>query len=210
MMNLRVRAAALLCAASLLLLLLWRNEQASAVENTFFYADDDNGDSDLLATEAGDAFSEVSQQKQEQPAPVVQSVCALAEFDPRARRLNMTIFVFAWRRLASVQRLLDSLQAAEYCGHQIPLTIFVDGGASEAVVSAARAAAWTHGKKALVLYDELGLTQGIRGMWINASGLDAPDHTHVLPLEERPYPRRPEDVRTGRSSHGRVTLLKKP
>ena len=129
-MSLRVRAALLLCAASLLLLLLWRNEQASAVENTFFYADD-NGDSDLLATEAGDAFSEVSQQKQEQPAPVVQSVCALAEFDPRARRLNMTIFVFAWRRLASVQRLLDSLQAAEYCGHQIPLTIFVDGGASE-------------------------------------------------------------------------------
>ena len=109
-MNLRVRAALLLCAASLLLLLLWRNEQASAVENTFFYADD-NGDSDLLATEAGDAFSEVSQQKQEQPAPVVQSVCALAEFDPRARRLNMTIFVFAWRRLASVQRLLDSVAA---------------------------------------------------------------------------------------------------
>jgi hypothetical protein len=183
MMNLRVRAALLLCAACLLLLLLWRNEQASAVENTFFYADD-NGDSDLLATEAGDAFSEVSQQKQEQPAPVVQSVCTLAEFAPRARRLNMTIFFFAWRRLASVQRLLDSLQAAEYCGHQIPLTIFVDGGASEAVVSAARAAAWTHGKKALVLYDELGLTQGIRGMWINASGLDAPDHTHVLPLED--------------------------
>ena len=182
MLNIRVRAALLLCAASLLLLLLWRNEQASAVENTFFYAED--GNNDLLATETGDAFSEVSQQKQEQPTPAVESVCALDEFAPRARRLNMTIFVFAWRRLASLQRLLDSLQAAEYCGHQIPLTIFVDGGASEAVVSAARAAAWTHGKKALVLYGELGLTQGIRGMWINASSLDAPDHTHVLPLED--------------------------
>jgi hypothetical protein len=182
MLNIRVRAALLLCAASLLLLLLWRNEQASAVENTFFYADD--GDNDLLATETGDAFSEVSQQKQEQPVPVVESVCALAEFAPRARRLNMTIFVFAWRRLASLQRLLDSLQAAEYCGHQIPLTIFVDGGASEAVVSAAKAAAWTHGKKALVLYDDVGLTLGGRGMWINASRLDAPDHTHVLPLED--------------------------
>ena len=88
MLNIRVRAALLLCAASLLLLLLWRNEQASAVENTFFYADD--GDNDLLATETGDAFSEVSQQKQEQPVPVVESVCALAEFAPRARRLNMT------------------------------------------------------------------------------------------------------------------------
>ena len=183
MLNIRVRAALLLCAASLLLLLLWRNEQASAVEQTFFYADD--GDNDLMATEAADAaFSEGNQQKQEQPTPVIESVCALAEFAPSARRLNMTIFVFAWRRLASLQRLLDSLQAAEYCGHQIPLTIFVDGGASEAVVSAARAAAWTHGKKALVLYDELGLTLGIRGMWINASSLDAPDHTHVLPLED--------------------------
>ena len=184
MSTLNFRAALLLCASSLLLLLLWRNEQAVTVDNdTFFFADVDG---DSVATEPRDTFSDVDQQKQETPVePVpVNSVCALAEFAPSARRLNMTIFVFAWRRLASLQRLLDSLQAAEYCGHQVPLTIFIDGGASKVVETAARDATWTHGKKALVLYDELGLSLGIRGMWINASSLDAPDHTHVLPLED--------------------------
>ena len=51
-------------------------------------------------------------EESEPPAPV-ESVCSLPEFAPGGRRLNMTIFVFAWQRVASLQRLLTSLQAAE-------------------------------------------------------------------------------------------------
>jgi len=118
------------------------------------------------------------------PVTPIQSVCNLPDFAPDARRLNMTIFVFAWRRLTSLQRLVSSLQNAEYCGHKLPLTISIDGGASLEVEDYVRNLQWVHGEKRLVLYTQMGLSLGIRGMWLNASSPSVPDYQHVLPLED--------------------------
>lgn len=99
--------------------------------------------------------------------------------------LEVEIFVFAWRRLASLQRLVKSLQAALYCGHTVALTFLFDAGASPAVVAYARAVVWQHGRVRCVVEDT---SHGVRGMWIDVLSRELELHssssTHFLPLED--------------------------
>ena len=148
------------------------------------------------------------------PKVQLRSICHAAEFSPSAPRLNATVIVFAWRRLASLQRLVSSLQTAEYCGHRVPLKLFIDGGALPPVRAYVEGVEWAHGPKTLHSYDD-GSSLGIRGMWINgksvthspssmwpvkprllpnplacvchttaASRPDIADDEHVIPLED--------------------------
>ncbi|KAL1524388.1 hypothetical protein AB1Y20_019283 [Prymnesium parvum] len=117
------------------------------------------------------------------PFRVPASVCETEEFQSEASRLNITVYVFAWRRMASLKRTIESLQRAEYCGRRIPLRVYIDGGAWPEVVEYVRAIEWVHGHKSVVSYHEQGLSLGIRGMWIRAARGGRPDE-HVLPLED--------------------------
>ena len=71
------------------------------------------------------------------------------------------VVVIAYRRPASLTRLLDSLRAADYPdGVDVPLVISIDGGPGrdDAVVRIAEAADWPAGPKEVVAHDEhLGL-----------------------------------------------------
>lgn len=131
-----------------------------------------------------------------------QSICMSAEFAGGA--FDMGIFVFAWRRASSLQRLVDSLLAAEYCGARIPLTFLIDAGGSAAVEALARSVRWPHGEVRVVAEQArcqpvAGLRgrggngqpkcegRGIRGMWIDVLGRELerlPPATHLLPLED--------------------------
>ena len=115
------------------------------------------------------------------PPPAFSSTCDLPEFAPSAPRLNLTIIVFAWRRLASLQRLIGSLQAAHYCGHTLPLRIMVDGDAAQEVLDYVRTLRWASGSKTVI---EQETVMGIRGMWINSASAEIGDDEHVLPLED--------------------------
>ena len=110
-----------------------------------------------------------------------QSICESVEFAPNSPKLKVTIAVFAWRRLASLSRLLDSLLEAEYCGRVVPLKLFLDYGASDEVRDRIRSFRWPHGPRMLHEYDR---SQGIRGLWINASSASIGDDEHIMPLED--------------------------
>ena len=112
--------------------------------------------------------------------PPITSVCETAEFAPGAPKLNVTVVVFAWRRLASLQRTVNSLQSASYCGHVVPLKLFIDGGALETVTEYVHGIEWKYGPKTIHAYPS---ASGIRGMWINATSADIEDDEHVMPLE---------------------------
>jgi len=138
------------------------------------------------------------------PSPI----CALPEFSPASPRLDISVFVFAWRRLASLKRLVNSLQSAEYCGFNLSFTVLLDVGAAPAVVEYARAVRWAHGRyrvveeppppgcaaKLLANSTSWGAVagacvgRGIRGMWIEVMGRELsrhePAHSHPLPLED--------------------------
>lgn len=61
--------------------------------------------------------------------------------------IKYRIIVFGWRRRASLKRLLDSLEAADYKGRtDIPIEIFLDGEAHNLVVDYVQNFIWTHGQ----------------------------------------------------------------
>ena len=95
-------------------------------------------------------------------------------------QLNMTIVVFAWRRLAALHRLVRSLQGTEYCGTHIPLLFMLDANASVEVLSYARDMHWPHGQKRV--YYHQGAALGTRGMWIEMFRIAA--GRNMLPLED--------------------------
>ncbi|KAL3931749.1 MAG: hypothetical protein SGPRY_000993 [Prymnesium sp.] len=111
------------------------------------------------------------------------SVCDLPEFQPGSLHLNVSVYVFAWRRMASLKRTIESLQRAEYCGRYLPLRIHIDGGARPEVIEYIRSVEWVQGEKTVVSYHDLGLSLGIRGMWTRAVQSLRPNE-HVLPLED--------------------------
>ena len=111
----------------------------------------------------------------------LRSICETPEFASDAKRMNMTIVVFAWKRVASLQRLLGSLKEAEYCGHVVPLKIFLEAGPLPEVVNVVEQFHWPYGPS---LVHQYASSQGIRGLWINASAYDCEDHEHVMPLED--------------------------
>ena len=77
---------------------------------------------------------------------------------------------------------MESLQTAEYCGHTMPLHVWVDAGASEPVASYVASLEWPHGSLQVTDFGAMGQSMGIRGMWTNVTALG--DHHHVLPLED--------------------------
>jgi hypothetical protein len=100
--------------------------------------------------------------------PTIGSICETPEFAPHSPRINVTVVVFAWRRLASLRRVVDSLLEAEYCGHTMPLKLFIDGGALPSVKTFVDSIEWKHGPVSLHAYNDR-TPLGIRGMWINAT-----------------------------------------
>lgn len=58
------------------------------------------------------------------------TVCTLVYFV----EYSFKIIVFAWKRLASLQRLIDSLLAAEYFGFPVAIEFHLDAGANESVM----------------------------------------------------------------------------
>jgi hypothetical protein len=115
---------------------------------------------------------------------LVRNVCDSAEFSLSVPHLKVTLVIFAWRRLTSLQRLIDSLQVAEYCGRELPLKVFVDGGALPEVRAYVHSRLrWEHGSLAVHMYPD-SHPRGIRGMWINATAADIADDEHVIPLED--------------------------
>ena len=106
---------------------------------------------------------------------------------------------------------MNSLQAAEYCGFNLSLTLLLDVGASPAVVAYVNAFRWANGRKRVVVEEMLSpacagsaaihangsswgavggecVGRGIRGMWIDVLGRELrahePPNAHVLPLED--------------------------
>jgi hypothetical protein len=140
------------------------------------------------------------------PDAMARNVCASVGFvsDSAQRELNVAIFVFAWRRLASLRRLVDSLLAAEYCGGRaagrLSLTFLVDVRPSPAVVAYVHSVEWAHGPKRVVLEQTSACEQpardaptasgggagsaegrcgggrGIRGMWMDAMARQLEEH----------------------------------
>ncbi len=119
-----------------------------------------------------------------QITPTHPTVCDEPEFAADAPRPKIKIIAFAWRRLSSLQRLLKSLASAHYCGHQVTLEIHVDGQALQEVLTYARSFYWSYGPFHLRNYDAMGLSLGIRKMWINATGPKIEDDEHIVPLED--------------------------
>ena len=103
--------------------------------------------------------------------------------DPR-KSLPVAVFVFAWRRVASLKRLVASLQGAEYCGANLSLTILFDARPAGFAVAFARTLSWPHGPYRYVIATR---PYGIRGMWTEVLSQELEreaESTHVLPLED--------------------------
>ncbi|MCR5625731.1 MAG: glycosyltransferase family 2 protein [Lachnospiraceae bacterium] len=61
------------------------------------------------------------------------------------------IVVVTYSRYKSLNRILNSIEAADYTGYDdIPLIISIDGGGDEKVAQAAEAFNWSHGKKEVI------------------------------------------------------------
>ncbi|EOD28668.1 hypothetical protein EMIHUDRAFT_456961 [Emiliania huxleyi CCMP1516] len=189
-------AIVLLLLLSLSLFFLGPEDQSAAPSALSSDADEGEGEQEGSLLLAGEGSSTLHTPPPhsidgEERIESVDSVCDLPEFAVGAPRPKIAIFVFAWRRLASLRRLVDSLLAAEYCGHTMPLTIMVDGGALAAVREYVRGVEWRHGPLRLVVADDGPApvaSLGIRGMWINCSSLasagELRDDEHILPLED--------------------------
>lgn len=158
--------------------------------NSGGYQSNSRGSNTLRASLILDAAVPTQADAESQPAATAEpkaaplrSICDTPEFAADSPRLNVTIYVFAWKRVASLKRTLQSLQQAEYCGHTLPLHIIIDGGALPEVRRVAQEMEWRHGLKAVHYYSD-DAPRGIRGMWIGAAPPDLADHQHVLPLED--------------------------
>ena len=74
--------------------------------------------------------------------------------------VTFRLIVIAWRRLASLRRLMDSLAAAHYHGFTVHLDFFLDGEAHPKVLEYVEGYSWKHGDKAVKAREtRLGLEQ---------------------------------------------------
>ena len=97
----------------------------------------------------------------------------------------VAIVIFAWQRMASLQRVVNSLLAAEYCGFKVTLIIILDANPAPAAVEYARTGfEWPHGPRRVVTESS---PNGIRGMWTRVLTRELEresEATHVLPIED--------------------------
>lgn len=71
---------------------------------------------------------------------------------------SFRILVYAWKRRASLKRLLDSLLAPSYHGFPVHLDFHMDGGAHPAVVNFIEQFHWPHGRMRITRHgDRVGL-----------------------------------------------------
>ena len=75
---------------------------------------------------------------------------------------ELAIVAVGYNRPRSLQRLLQSLHAAEYDGDKVPLIISIDHSGNKEVAAVAEAFEWRHGEKQVVVQQErLGLRKHI-------------------------------------------------
>lgn len=79
---------------------------------------------------------------------------------------HFRILVFAWKRRASLKRLLDSLMTADYFGFTVHLEFHMDGGSHPLVVDFIEQFQWSHGRKQINRHgDRVGLERTIMSSW---------------------------------------------
>lgn len=101
----------------------------------------------------------------------------------RATDLRVRIVVIAWRRQASLSRLLDSLLLTHTCQHSVPLRFLLDGDAAPAVLSLVRAFKWPHGPATVDAFPPPRL--GLRRIWLEAFAERSGEKGHhVVVLED--------------------------
>ena len=108
----------------------------------------------------------------------------LCEASASAAPFRIAIFVFAWRRVTSLQRTLASLLAAEYCGGRLSLTILFDSLPDKAAMAVAESVRWPHGPFRIVVESS---ANGLRNMWVHVMSRELerePPEAHVLPIED--------------------------
>lgn len=98
----------------------------------------------------------------------------------------ISIHVFGWKRIASLETLLNTLETSKYTGygHPLPLVIHVDGPAASddwdtvhAVRQFTEDFQWTHGPKIL---DIKGTHQGLKRSWLTACLHPKPDDVMIF------------------------------
>ena len=95
----------------------------------------------------------------------------LCEASASAAPFRIAIFVFAWRRVTSLQRTLASLLAAEYCGGRLSLTILFDSLPDKAAMAVAEYVRWPHGPFRIVVESS---ANGLRSMWVHVMSREQP------------------------------------
>lgn len=89
-------------------------------------------------------------------------------FVGKAYSYHISIVVFGWKREASLKRLLGSLTNPKinYQGHQLDLSINLDGGYTNEVLDLVTKFTWKHGQKTISKRNEhVGLAENVMNSW---------------------------------------------
>lgn len=79
---------------------------------------------------------------------------------------KFVIIVFAWRRKESLERLINSLQVADYVNHEVQLNFNIDFDPSEDVKNYIESVNWQHGSKNIIQRREsYGLERMVIESW---------------------------------------------
>lgn len=97
--------------------------------------------------------------------------------------MSMAIVVIAYNRLASVQRLIKSLLAAEYFGDSIDLIISIDNSGTTTVSDYARTIVWPHGAIKII---EQKLRLGLKAHVIKCGNLTS-EYDNLCVFEDDLY-----------------------
>mmetsp|Transcript_1029 Transcript_1029/g.2639 ORF Transcript_1029/g.2639 Transcript_1029/m.2639 type:complete len:444 (+) Transcript_1029:74-1405(+) len=98
-------------------------------------------------------------------------------------RPDMTVIVLGYKRYASLQRLLKSLDAAEYFGDLIRLEVHIDGGSGpdwDKSIQVAKEFEWKYGPKEVRVAEKNG---GLANAWLTA-WMPETDQDRALILED--------------------------
>lgn len=92
----------------------------------------------------------------------------------RQQGYTFRVIIFAWKRRASLKRLTDSLQGADYHGFTVHLDFHLDGGANQRVTDFVDEFSWPHGRVRVNRHAErVGLERvsvAWRGDWLIING----------------------------------------
>ncbi len=97
--------------------------------------------------------------------------------------MSIAIVVIAYNRLASIQRLIKSLLAAEYFGDSIDLIISIDNSGSATIVDYARSIVWPHGHIKII---EQEVRLGLKAHVLKCGSLTS-EYDHLCVFEDDLY-----------------------